>query len=103
MRREVVVAHEGGRRTPAVAIRSSTPTFQFMLTCAIPMPFYISRATQILPNYRGKPCSPLEFLQNAGDVVFVPQGWIHAVLNVQPVVGIAQQIGHPRDYARPFR
>jgi len=40
-----------------------------------------------LPRLRGKGCSPLEFYQHANEVLFIPYGWYHAVLNVEPVIG----------------
>merc|ERR1712129_172508 len=32
------------------------------------------------------------FTQNPGDVVFIPQEWSHAVLNMQPSVAIAMEL-----------
>jgi ankyrin repeat protein len=32
---------------------------------------------------------PIEFIQEAGDIVFVPNYWAHAVLNLLPSVGVA--------------
>ena len=34
--------------------------------------------------------------QEAGDVLFVPSGWHHAVLNLQDSVGIAVELGEYR-------
>ena len=50
---------------------------------------------QQLPKLRGTPCAPLEFEQKVGELVYVPFGWNHAVLNTGPVVGVARQIGTP--------
>ena len=60
-------------------------------------------ASTELPKLRGTPCAPIEFEQNAGEVVFVPHGWGHAVLNIEPVIGVAQRIGAPSDLTRAFR
>jgi len=36
---------------------------------------------------------PIEVLQYPGEVLFIPNGWSHAVYNVDEVVGIAFEIG----------
>ena len=41
----------------------------------------------VLPTLRG-PCAPTSFEQVAGEVVFVPYGWPHAVLNIEPSIGV---------------
>ena len=46
----------------------------------------------VLPDLRGKHCAPLEFDQWAGEIVFVPNGWDHAVLNLVLVIGLAKQM-----------
>jgi oxalate decarboxylase/phosphoglucose isomerase-like protein (cupin superfamily) len=33
--------------------------------------------------------SPMECVQEAGDVIFVPRHWGHAVLNLQTTIGYA--------------
>ena len=38
---------------------------------------------------------PYEVVQEAGDVVFVPAGWGHAVLNLEPSVAVAFELGFP--------
>ena len=47
-----------------------------------------------LPLERAGRCAPIEFVQRAGHVVFVPNGWRHAVINIEPSVGISKQVGH---------
>ena len=37
---------------------------------------------------------PIECTQQAGDLIFVPQGWGHATLNWQESVGVAVEFGH---------
>ncbi len=37
----------------------------------------------------------LEFVQDAGDVVYIPRYWSHAVLNLQECVGMAVEFNHP--------
>eukprot|EP00945_MAST-04E_sp_MAST-4E-sp1_P000056 g56.t1 len=39
------------------------------------------------------PTKPIEALQYPGEVLFIPNGWGHAVLNIDEVVGIAFEIG----------
>lgn len=38
---------------------------------------------------------PLEFMQEAGDIVYIPRHWSHAVLNLQESVGIAVEFVNP--------
>ena len=39
---------------------------------------------------------PIECVQHPGEVLFVPNGWFHAVFNIDEVVGIAFEIGHDK-------
>jgi hypothetical protein len=48
-------------------------------------------ATRSLPSANG--LRPLECVQRAGEVTFVPTGWLHAIINLEPVVGIAYEVG----------
>lgn len=41
---------------------------------------------------RGSPVAPIEFIQRAGELVFVPAQWAHAVLNLGDVVGVSTQL-----------
>jgi hypothetical protein len=36
---------------------------------------------------------PLECVQRAGEVAFVPTGWNHATINLEPTVGMAYEVG----------
>ena len=36
----------------------------------------------------------MTFIQEEGEVVFIPNGWIHGTRNLTPVVGIASEIGY---------
>ena len=38
---------------------------------------------------------PLALTQEAGDLLFVPRDWAHAVLNLQPSVGYAVEFDTP--------
>ena len=43
------------------------------------------------------PFQPLECTQIAGDVLYVPSDWNHAILNLEDVVGLAVEIGRDRE------
>jgi len=43
-------------------------------------------------------CRPIQFDQVAGQVVFVPHNWGHAVLNLEPVLAVSTQIGVYTDF-----
>ena len=43
---------------------------------------------QILPQMSGQ---PLHCVQSAGDAIYVPDGWAHATINVEPTLGLAWQ------------
>lgn len=47
-------------------------------------------------DYRDFAC--YEFTQNAGQTVFVPHGWWHAVLNLTHTVGVTQNFCSPRNF-----
>lgn len=47
-------------------------------------------------DYRDFAC--FEFTQSAGETVFIPNGWWHAVLNMNDTVGITQNFCSPRNF-----
>jgi len=47
-------------------------------------------------DYRCFAC--YEFTQNAGETVFIPNGWWHAVLNLTDTVGVTQNFCSPRNF-----
>ena len=54
----------------------------------------VTWAVRELPALRASGrCAPLEFEQHAGQTVFVPFGWGHAVINLEPTIAISKQLG----------
>jgi histone arginine demethylase JMJD6 len=49
-----------------------------------------------ISDYDGFAC--YEFTQNAGETVFIPTGWWHAVLNLTHTVGVTQNYCSPRNF-----
>jgi len=47
-------------------------------------------------DYRDFAC--YEFTQNAGETVYIPTGWHHAVLNLTHTVGVTQNFCSPRNF-----
>jgi histone arginine demethylase JMJD6 len=47
-------------------------------------------------DYRDFAC--YEFTQHAGETVFIPHGWWHAVLNLTDTVGVTQNFCSPRNF-----
>ena len=45
-----------------------------------------------LPALRESGNGPIELIQRAGEMIFVPAQWAHAVLNVADVVGVSAQL-----------
>ena len=35
----------------------------------------------------------LEFIQEEGEIVYVPDNWAHNVINLEPTVGVSKQLG----------
>ena len=77
---------------PQAARLSTTPVARWV---ARELPHLASDdACTLAPG--GPHCAPpLECTQNAGDVIFVPAGWAHAVLNVETSVGVALEFSTP--------
>ena len=50
---------------------------------------------QGVADLRKKGIKVLEFVQQAGEIVFVPANWLHAVYNLEDSVGLSYQLGEP--------
>ena len=55
-----------------------------------------ARTLRSSPQYKDFCC--FEFTQNAGETVFVPAGWWHAVLNMTDTTAITQNFCSPRNF-----
>ena len=55
------------------------------------MPRWLRDVYPALPSRRAGLC--LECTQAAGELLFVPEGWHHGVVNLQPSAGIAVEVG----------
>ena len=47
--------------------------------------------------------APFETLQLPGEVMFVPDGWYHAVINLLPTVAVSVQLGTNKRMVPGFR
>ena len=54
-----------------------------------------------LPKLQGTPRAPLQVTQRAGELLFVPGHWPHAVLNTQPSVAVSVRMGDCKAQATP--
>lgn len=50
-----------------------------------------------LDEIRTTKWAPIEFVQYAGEVVYVPDQWHHMVVNIAPVIGTSAQLGRALD------
>ena len=53
------------------------------------------------PRLKGTVLAPVECVQNAGDVVYLPSNWLHAINNLMDSVGVTFDHLHPM-VAKPF-
>ena len=50
---------------------------------------------EAVPELRARGIPVCEFTQNAGEVVYIPSGWVHAVFNVADSVGVSAELVEP--------
>ena len=53
----------------------------------MPMPAWFERVHPTLP------LAPIEYIQQPGEVLFVPEAWSHGVINLEAAVGVAVELG----------
>jgi len=53
-----------------------------------------------IPKYKNFCC--FEFTQHAGETIYVPQGWWHAVLNITDTVAVTQNFCSPRTFDKSW-
>jgi ribosomal protein L16 Arg81 hydroxylase len=57
------------------------------------VPEFLRRVEKVLPTLE---VPPLQCVQHAGEVVYVPTGWWHGILNLCDSVGVAFEVGIER-------
>ena len=83
---------------PASATTSREPSIDwYTRTYAVPLPFTVAAATTATASAAGSlpgkqtAGRTFECVQDAGEVLYVPQSWGHATLNLRQSVGLAQE------------
>jgi hypothetical protein len=56
-------------------------------------PYTASMVNWLAVDKSRLPIPPLECVQESGEILFVPEGWLHATINLQDSVGIAVELG----------
>lgn len=58
-------------------------------------------ATWFADNYSSAPKPMFECVQGPGDIIYIPEGYGHAVLNLEETVAVASEMGLHRQAAAP--
>lgn len=58
-----------------------------------PVKWYLEQYPRLLPEVR-----PLECILEAGEVIFVPSGWWHMVLNLEDTIAVTQNFCNQQNF-----
>jgi len=76
-----------GRVPPGVKVEADDDGFVYSFEAPDPLSWLRDVLPRLAQHER-----PIEFTQQAGELVFVPSGWWHQVLNLEPTVSVTQNL-----------